>query len=101
MASISIRKEQSGRSGRYVATVEGVEGEAELTFTQRGPSQISADHTGAPDSMRGTGVALALVEHMIADARTHAFKIIPLCPYVKAQYKKHPVWRDVMTVDPE
>jgi predicted GNAT family acetyltransferase len=100
MASVSIRKELSEKGGRYVATVEGVEGEAELVFTQRDPALISADHTLAPESMRGTGAALALVEHMIADARTHGFKIVPICPYVRAQYKKHPDWRDVMTVDP-
>jgi predicted GNAT family acetyltransferase len=47
--------------------------------------------------MRGTGVALALVEHMTADARASQFKIIPICPYVRAQYKKHPEWHDVMT----
>lgn len=99
MTSIAIRKEATPKGGRYVATVEGTPGEAELTFTGRGPMLISADHTGAPDSMRGTGAALALVEHMIADARSHGFKIIPICPYVKAQYKKHPDWRDVMTVE--
>lgn len=37
---------------------------------------------------------------MIAYAREHGFKIIPICPYVKGQYRKHPDWRDVMTVDP-
>jgi predicted GNAT family acetyltransferase len=100
MAPVSIRKELRAKGGRYVATVEGIEGEAELTFTQRGPVLISADHTLAPHSMRGTGTALALVQHMIADAREHAFKIVPICPYVKAQYRKHPDWRDVMSVDP-
>jgi uncharacterized protein len=101
MASVSIRKELSAKGGRYVATLEGVQGEAELVFTQRDPTLISADHTLAPESMRGTGAALALVQHMIADAREHGFKIVPVCPYVKAQYKKHSDWRDVMTTDPE
>jgi uncharacterized protein len=100
MASVSIRKELSAKGGRYVATLEGVPGEAELVFTQRGAALVRADHPLAPDSMRGTGAALALVQHMIADAREHGFKIVPICPYVKAQYKKHPDWRDVMTVDP-
>jgi predicted GNAT family acetyltransferase len=101
MASVSIRKELRPEGGRYVATVEGIQGEAELVFTQRDPALISADHTLAPESMRGTGAALALVQHMIADAREHGLKILPICPYVKAQYKKHPDWRAVMTVDPE
>jgi predicted GNAT family acetyltransferase len=94
---ISIEKQTAGRRGRYAARIDGVEGEAELVLTVRGPALISADHTESPTSMRGTGVAMALVEHMIADARANHFKIIPICPYVRAQYKKHPEWRDVMT----
>jgi predicted GNAT family acetyltransferase len=100
MPSVSIRKELCPNGGRYVARLEGIQAEAELAFTQRSPTLISADHTLAPESMRGTGAALALVQHMIADAREHGFKLLPICPYVKAQYKKHPDWRDVMTVDP-
>ncbi|MFM9939030.1 MAG: GNAT family N-acetyltransferase [Hyphomicrobiaceae bacterium] len=33
---------------------------------------------------------------LVADARTEGFKIVPLCPYVKAQYLRHPEWADVM-----
>ncbi len=98
--TIHIDKQVNGTAGRYVAKIDGIEGEAEITFTVRGPTLISADHTGAPDSMRGTGAAAKLVEYMIADARSANFKIIPICPYVRAQYKKHPEWRDVMTVAP-
>ena len=95
-SAVHIEKQTAGRTGRYVARVDGVEGEAELDFTIRGPKLISADHTEAPESMRGTGAATALVEHMIADARANGFKIVPICPYVRAQYKKHPEWADVM-----
>ncbi len=100
MADISITKEDDGRHGRYVARIAGAGGEAELTFTHRGPNLISADHTGAPETMRGTGVAGALVDRLVADVRTQGFKIIPLCPYVGARYEKHPDWQDVMTVAP-
>ena len=95
--STSIEKRVTGTSGRYVARIEDVDGEAELLFTIRSPSLISADHTEAPASMRGTGAAMALVEHMIGDARAGGFKIIPICPYVLARYRKHPEWSDVMT----
>jgi uncharacterized protein len=37
---------------------------------------------------------------MIADTRSQGFKIIPICPYVQAQYKWHPEWVDVMTTGP-
>ncbi len=100
MSNITITMEDDGRHGRYVAHVEGIDAEAELTFTHRGPGLISADHTGAPDALRGTGAAAALVDHLIADARATPFKIIPICPYVRARYEKNPDWQDVMTVAP-
>jgi hypothetical protein len=93
---IEIEKRTHGAKGSYVAHVEGVEGDAHLDFTIRGPAMVSADHTEAPESMRGTGVAMALVERVIADARADGFKIIPLCPYVLAQSKRHPEWRDAI-----
>lgn len=99
MNAISIRKETSPKGGRYVATVEGKPGEAELKFTNRASDIVSADHVGAPDGLRGTGAALALIERMIDEARTHGFKIAPVCPYVAAQSRKHPEWQDVMTAD--
>lgn len=96
MADITIERELKETKGRYVARIPGVEGEAELTFSRAGPHLIIADHTGAPDSMRGMGAAKALVDRLIADARAEGFKIVPLCPYVKAQYQRHPEWADVM-----
>ena len=100
MSEVAIQKELNSTGGRYVARINGVAGEGQLVFTTRGPNLISADHTEAPETMRGTGAALALVEHLIADARANGFKIIPVCPYVKAQYKRHTEWSDVMTVSP-
>ena len=96
MAEIIIAKEMTPTNGRYVARIDGVEGEAELTFSRTSPTLVIADHTFAPDSMRGMGVAKAMVDRLIADARSEGFKIIPLCPYVKAQYLRHPEWADVM-----
>lgn len=101
MSDFSFGKEDiDARHGRYTATAAGREGMAMIVFTKRGPHLISADHTEAPDSLRGTGAAAALVAHMIEDARTNGFRIIPICPYVRAQYERHPDWQDVMTVAP-
>ena len=98
--AITVSIEDGERHGRYVGHVAGVDAEAEITFTHRGPDLISADHTGAPDVLKGTGVAAAMVDYMVADARARGFKIIPLCPYVRARYAKHPEWRDAFTVGP-
>jgi predicted GNAT family acetyltransferase len=100
VTEINISKEDDGRRGRYVARVPGNDAEAELTFTHAGPGLISADHTVAPASLKGTGVAAALVDHLIGDARTVGFQIIPHCSYVRSRYEKSPEWQDVMTVAP-
>lgn len=100
MTGIQIERQDGLRHGRYVARIAGIEAEAELTFTHRGRDLISADHTEAPNALKGTGVAAALVDRLISDARSEGFRIVPLCPYVRARYQKHPEWRDVMTVSP-
>lgn len=96
MPDIEITREQQGKSGRYVARIAGVDGEAELTFTQIGPHLVRADHTEAPASMRGTGAARALVERLVQDARTSGARVSPACTYVAAQFRKQPDWSDVL-----
>jgi hypothetical protein len=96
MSDITIRREMTESKGRYVGTLAGRDGEAELTLSRAGPELVIAEHTFAPDTMRGTGAAKALVERLISDARAEGFKIVPLCPYVKSQYDRHPEWSDVM-----
>ena len=95
MADITIERELTPTKGRYVARIDGVEGKGELTFSRASPTLVIADHTLAPDSMRGMGVAKAMVDRLIADARSEGFKIFALCPYVKSQFDRHPEWADV------
>jgi predicted GNAT family acetyltransferase len=95
-SAASIEKETGEHSGRYVARIDGVQGEAEISFASLG-ARIRAEHTHAPETMRGTGAARALVEYMVSDARKSGFKIIPVCPYVRAQFEKHPDWQDVVS----
>ena len=101
MTDIQLGKEETGgRNGRYVARIDGIEGEGEITFTHRGPKLISADHTGVPEAMNGKGVAKALLDYLLNDARENGFKIIPICPFVRAQYARHPEWSDLFTTKP-
>ena len=98
MTDVTITKEKTdARHGRYVARIAGIDAEAELTVTCRTPDCISADHTGAPEALRGSGAAAALVDAMVADARKSGFRIVPLCSYVAARYARHPDWADAFT----
>lgn len=95
MAEVTITREDTdARYGRYVARIAGIDAEAELTFTRHCPDRVSADHTGAPEALRGTGAAGALVDAMVADARKSGFRIVPRCSYVAARFARHPEWAD-------
>lgn len=90
-----IELEESGSKGRYL--LRGPDGaEAELTFTRVGDKQLIIDHTGVPDAFRGQGAGLRLVSRAVEDARTSGRKIIPLCPFAAAQFRRHPEWADVL-----
>ncbi|MDS9466714.1 GNAT family N-acetyltransferase [Paracoccus sp. MBLB3053] len=92
---IHVAHEDYGTSGRYIASIDGTEGEAELTWRSGGPGIIVADHTYAPNAMRGTGAATALVQRLIEDARRNGLLIVPSCTYVRAQFARHPEWQDL------
>ena len=93
MSDHIVTREQGETKGRFVIRKDG--DEAELTYSITTPTLIIADHTGVPESFRGTGAGLALVEALVAAARADGFKIVPLCPFVNATRKKHPEWADV------
>ena len=95
MTQLDITREDSASRGRYIARLDGIDAEAELTYSRASPTLIIADHTGVPDAFRGKGVGRALVTRLVEDARAEGFKVFALCPYVKAERQKHPEWADV------
>ncbi len=95
MTDLTISRELSPTWGRYVARLAGFDGEAELTFARLEGNRLLADHTLTPTAMRGRGVASALVERMVADARREGFKVVPQCPFVVALFDQHADWADV------
>ncbi|MGC4026606.1 MAG: GNAT family N-acetyltransferase [Mesorhizobium sp.] len=93
--SDTIHLDETDTKGRY--WFRGPDGdEAEMTFTKSGANTIIIDHTMVPDAFRGQGIGLKLVERGVADARAAGKKIIPLCPFAAAQFRRHPEWADVL-----
>ncbi|CAN7522165.1 GNAT family N-acetyltransferase [Rhizobium sp. LjRoot98] len=91
---MDIISEETGSHGRYSTTVEGHTGE--MTYSRSSSHLIIIDHTAVPDALRGKGVGQALAAHAIAEARKGGWKIIPLCPFMRAQTQRHPEWQDVI-----
>ena len=92
---MNIHHEATETKGRYSFATDGGP-EAELTYSKTGDHTIIIDHTLVPDAYRGQGVGLALVERAVTDARSASKKVLPLCPFAAAQFKRHPEWNDVL-----
>ena len=49
-----------------------------------------------PHALRGRGIGEAMVARGVEDVRREGKKVVPLCPYARAQIMKHPEWQDVL-----
>ena len=92
----AVRREVTGAKGRYVIRL--AEGESELTYSIASPTLVIADHTAVAPGLEGQGIGRRLLDALLADARAEGFRIVPLCPYVNAQRRKHPEWADLFSV---
>ena len=89
-----ITKETGGSGGSFAYSRNG--DTARLSWSTTSPTLVIAASTHVPDSMRGEGVGDALLSALIADARAGHYRIVPLCPFVKARGPLHADWADVV-----
>ncbi len=68
---------------------------AKITFVKAGENQIIADGTYVSDQLRGQGIGSLLLAELAKWARTENKKIVPVCPFVKAQMEKYPEYHDL------
>ena len=85
-----VEREDGGSRRRYV--IRRPEGEAELTLSVLSPDRVIADHTFVPPALRGQGLAQALLAALLDDARAQGFTIVPLCPFVAGEARRHAEW---------
>ncbi len=90
-----IHNAAQGNRGRYWIDLDPGH-QAEMTYLKREDGTMVIDHTGVPREFEGKGIALQLVKRAIEDARTEGFKIVPQCPYVAVQFRRHPDWDDLL-----
>lgn len=92
----SITHHVVGQGGKYVAHLEGESAQGTLEWEpgeESGGKEVRvATHTVVPREIGGRGVAAALVERFVADARAHDFLIRPDCSYVAAKFDEHEDW---------
>ena len=69
---------------------------AEMTYSRTNATMVIIDHTEVDESLRGEGVGRHLLDALVAWARSTGTKVLPLCPFAKAQFDKDPSIRDVL-----
>lgn len=87
MNDIVLKLEDNGK-GAFVIE-EGNERIAEMAIGISGEN-LTVYHTEVSERLKGKGVAPQLLTKMVTYARENKLKVIPLCPYVLAQFKRHP-----------
>jgi predicted GNAT family acetyltransferase len=69
---------------------------AEMTYSRTNATMVIVDHTEVDPSLSGQGVGRELLGALVQWARATGTKVVPLCPFVKAQFEKDGGIRDVL-----
>lgn len=91
-----IDYEETASRGLYKVRAAPGEPQAHMTLSKAGEHLIIIDHTEVPGALQGRGLGVALVARAVEDARSAGKKVLPLCPYAAAQFRRHPEWQDVL-----
>ncbi|MBC9908533.1 GNAT family N-acetyltransferase [Achromobacter xylosoxidans] len=78
---------------RYTATVDGV---LCVLDYQLQDHTMAITHTGVPSQVGGRGIAAALTQYALDDARARGWKVRPLCSYADAYIRRHPEYNDLL-----
>jgi predicted GNAT family acetyltransferase len=98
MASEIDLKLESNGTGAFVIEEDGTR-VAEMKISIAG-GNLTVYHTEVSEKLKGKGVAASLLSTMVAYAREHHLKVIALCPYVSAQFQRHPEqYKDIWNRD--
>jgi len=84
---IKLRLNES-KSGAFFIEKDGVE-IAKMEIGISGEN-MTVYHTEVSETLKGQGIASKLLAKMVDYARTNNLKVIALCPFVSAQFKRHP-----------
>ncbi|MCT1531281.1 N-acetyltransferase [Sphingobacterium daejeonense] len=90
-----VKHEQSDNKGAFFAEEDGKR-IGEMTYSKAGTGKIIIDHTEVDPEEKGKGIGSVLLEKAVEFARDNNLKILPLCPFAKAQFDRDVNIRDVL-----
>lgn len=87
MEEIQLKLESDGK-GAFVIE-RGGERVAEMVIAVD-DKNLTVYHTEVSPKLKGEGIGSKLLATMVEYARNHHLKVIALCPFVNAQFKRKP-----------
>jgi len=87
MNEVELTLNENGEGKFYILEGEKQLGEMVLSISG---NKLTAYHTEVDPQAEGKGLAKKMLDEMVRYARGNKLKVIPLCPYVHMQFKRHP-----------
>jgi predicted GNAT family acetyltransferase len=94
--SHAVQHHESGSKGAFFVAGAAGEHVATMAYSRANESLVIIDHTEIDPSLSGQGVGRELLHALVEWARNSKTKVMPLCPFAKAQFEKDPSIRDVL-----
>jgi len=92
---MEIKQKDDGTRGSFYIEVDGKK-EAQSTYVWAAPDKIIIDHTEVSEALKGKNAGKQLVSKAVEFAREKNIKILPLCPFTAAVFRKTPDYKDVL-----
>lgn len=89
-----VQHEGDGKKARFFLE-DGDKRIALMEYVYAGADKIIIEHTEVDTNYEGKGLGKLLVAAAVEMAREKGIKIIPLCPYANAQFRRMPDYKDV------
>jgi uncharacterized protein len=86
MEEVQLSLDEKGHGHFYIAQEGEQIAEMEISVSK---DKLTVYHTEVLPKAEGKGFAKLLLTSMVDYARKNALKVVPLCPYVHAQFKRH------------
>lgn len=87
MDEVKLKLDEKGHGHFFILDGEEEIAEMEISISE---DNLTVYHTEVLPKAEGKGLAKKLLATMVDHAQKNALKVIPLCPYVHAQFKRHP-----------
>lgn len=90
-----VKQTNNEKNGQFEAIQDGKKAGL-MTYTWAGDDKFIINHTEVGDEFGGMGIGKAMVLAAVDFARKENKKIVPLCPFANATFKKNPDLQDVL-----